>query len=631
MMLPRFGRKNKAKASGEETVPVPVQLPPTEDLAKQSEPAPRRRPRLWLWMLGAALAMVSLVICLLVLGVIGFYDGLKDRAIANRLIAQNHYALGLAHLEEGEYELAIAEFEVAMSHDSDLDGLRQSLLEAKEMALAQVTPTSETRRDAAALLYRQAVPLYESGDLAQAVAVLQELRSLDADYQRENVDTMLTTAHYQLGVNAVQGNLLDDAVGHFEAVLALSPEDEKAQEQLNLLSLYTVALNHWERDWSAAIQALKGLYALAPDYKDVQARLHNAHTFSAQAYAGEGDWCRAAEEYAAAVEVFPLEADVDKRDDAAFRCQATAEAPILTPTPQVTARPTENRAVTPQATSVTLAPTAPIASAGKGEIAYTSYDAVRQRYDIYVVDLAMGETRTLREMASQPAFASGGSRLAFQNHDPNHLGLDLLDPATGEGHELTTHVEDSTPAWSPDAKQIVFASDKHGDRKWRLYVMSPGEVRGEGQELVFGQMPTWASDNSRVAYHGCDQRGDNCGVWVITAGNLNATRLTTHPSDTAPSWSSAGDRVAFISSRSGNWEIYVVELATGRETRLTDHPAADVAPAWSPDSKRLAFLSNRDGTWAVYVLEVGSGRVQKIIDTGDPFPDPVSERLSWVP
>ena len=630
-MLPRFGRKNKAEVSGQEATPVPDPMPPIQDSDGPGEQEPRRGARLWLWALGAAVVMVLLLLCIAALGVIGFYDGLRDRAIANRRIAQEHYTSGLAHLEEEEYELAIAEFEEARRYDANLEGLRQRLQEAKEMALAQVTPTSETRRDAAALLYRQAVPPYESGDLAQAVAVLQELRSLDPDYQRENVETMLIFAHYQLGVNAVQGNLLDEAAQHFEAVLVLRPEDEKAQEQLNLLNLYAVALNNWERDWSAAIQALKGLYALAPEYKDVQARLHNAHMFRAQAYADAGDWCQASEEYAAAVEVFPLEADVDKRDDAAFRCQATAEAPIFTPTPAMTPRPTATRAVTPQATSATSAPTAVPAAAGTGQIAYTSFDAVRQRYDIYVVDLAHGEVEVLQDLASQPAFASGGSRLAFRNHNPDHLGLDLLDPATGQGHELTTHAEDSRPAWSPDAKQIAFASDKHGDRKWRIYIISPGEVRGEGQELVFGQMPTWAPDNSRVAYHGCNRRGDNCGIWATTASSLNPTQLTTDPSDTAPSWSPSGDRVAFISSRSGNWEIWVVDLATGEETKLTDHPAADVAPAWSPDGKRLAFLSGRDGAWAVYVLEVGSGRQRKVVSTGDPYPQPISERLTWVP
>jgi tetratricopeptide (TPR) repeat protein len=599
-----------------------------EEVAGEEADEPRRGRRLWLWALAIALAIVLLLACILALGVIGFYDGLKDRAIANRRIAQEHYTLGLAHLEAGDYELAVAEFEVAKQYDSNLRDLKQRLQEAKEMARAQVTPTSETRQDAAALLYRQAVPHYESGNLAQAIAVLAELRGLDADYQRENVETMLVTAHYQLGLNAVQGNQLDEAASHFETVLALQPEDEKAQEQLNLVSLYTVALSHWERDWSAAIQALKGLYALAPEYKDVQARLHNAHTFRAEAYVKEGDWCRAAEEYAAAVEVFPLEVDVDKRDDATFRCQATAEAPLATPTPRVTARPSATAVVAAQ---ITATPTPPVAVAGIGQIAYTTYDAIRQRYDIYVVDLSLGEAELLQELASQPAFASGGSRLAFRNHDPNHLGLDLVAPGTSELHELTVHAEDSRPAWSPDAKQIAFASNKHGDRRWRIYGISPGEVRGEGEEWALGRMPSWAPDNSRVAYHGCDERGDNCGVWAMTAGGLRPVQLTTHPSDTAPSWSPDGSQVAFISSRSGNWEIYVVDVATGVESRLTDHAAADVAPAWSPDGRRLAYLSNRNGSWAVYVLDIRSGSVQKAINTGDAYPEPVSERLSWVP
>jgi TolB protein len=628
MMLPRFGRRRKTETTSQNLTTMPDQSSPVEELAGENVVEIKTGRRLWLWTLGIVLAVALFFVFILALGVIGFYDGLKDRAIANRRTAQEHYTLGLNHLEAGDYELAVAEFEVAMRHDSNLGDLRQRLLEAKEKARAQVTPTSETRQDAAALLYRQAVPPYESGNLAQAIGVLEELRSLDASYQRDNVETMLVTAHYQLGLNAVQGNQLDEAAGHFEAVLTLKPEDEDAQEQLNLLNLYSVALNQWERDWSAAIQALKGLYALAPEYKDVQARLHNAHVFRAQAYADEGDWCRAAEEYAAAVDIFPLEVDVDKRDDSTFRCQATAEAPIATLTPRATVRPTATTAVTPRATA---APTAPIASAGSGQVAYTRLDAARQRSDIYVVDLPTGKTEILREMASQPAFASGGSRLAFRNHDPDHLGLDLVAPGAIDIHELTVHAEDSTPAWSPDAKQIAFASNKHGDRKWRIYGISPGEVRGEGEEWVFGTMPTWAPDNSRVAYHGCDERGDNCGVWVMTTGGLRPAQLTTDPSDTAPSWSPDGSQVSFISSRAGNWDIYLVDVESGSETRLTDHAAADVAPAWSPDGKRLAFLSNRDGKWALYILDVKSGETQRIINTGDPYPEPVSERLAWVP
>jgi Tol biopolymer transport system component len=215
--------------------------------------------------------------------------------------------------------------------------------------------------------------------------------------------------------------------------------------------------------------------------------------------------------------------------------------------------------------------------------------------------------------------------------DPLHLGLAILDLPSDTITELTTHVEDSSAFWSPASDQIVFASDKHGDRKWRLYVISPGEIRGEGEEWAFGQMPAWSHDGSRIAYHGCNERGDDCSVWVMQPGGFSPARLTTDPSDIAPAWSPDDTQVAFISARAGNWELFLIEIATGQEKRLTDSPAVDIAPVWSPDGKQIAFLSNREGVWAVYILEVKSAQVHKVIATGDAYPDPFNAQLSWIP
>jgi tetratricopeptide (TPR) repeat protein len=651
----KISRKKRVKR-GE--VSVPAQLPPVEGLDSLDPYAPGHRPQTWLWTLLTALVVVMMVVYLLVLGTKAIYDGLRDRTITNQQIAQEHYTLGLENLGTGEYELAVAELKLALRYDANLPEARARLREAEEKSAAQITPTSETRLDAAASLYQQAVAAYEGGKLGEAVTALDELRSLDGGYQRQNVVTMLTTARYQLGLNAVREDQLDTAIEHFQAVLALKPADADSQEQLNLVNLYKAALSNWGKDWSATIQALKGLYALAPSYKDVRVRLHDAHVYLAQAYAKQGNWCAASEEYAASVSVLPLEETVDERDDAALRCQATAQAPTLAPTsrprptatepaggataipegtaatPGATAAP-EDTAATPEATAAS--PNA-VAAGGQGWIAFTGFDAVQQRYDIYVADLSQGVAKLLRENASQPAFAPGGRKLAFRNSHPSYLGLTTLDLGSQETGEMTAHQEDSYPTWSPDTAQIVFASNKHGDRKWRLYVISPGEVRGEGQEWAFGQMPAWSpalpgggADNSRIAYHGCNERGDECGIWLIKPGGFEPARLTADPSDTAPAWSPGGAQVAFISARNGNWELYVIDAAGGKERRLTDNRAADVAPTWSPDGQKLAFLSNREGLWAIYILEISSGQVQKVIATGDAYPDPVGERLSWMP
>ena len=112
-------RKRKTKA-GRAEIPVPSELPPVAGLDEADEYAPGRRPRTWLWTLIAALVVVLLAVYLVVLGAKAIYDGLKDRGIANQQTARDHYALGLAHLDAGEYELAVAEFELALRYDSNL-------------------------------------------------------------------------------------------------------------------------------------------------------------------------------------------------------------------------------------------------------------------------------------------------------------------------------------------------------------------------------------------------------------------------------------------------------------------------------------------------------------------------------
>jgi hypothetical protein len=69
-------------------------------------------------------------------------------------------------------------------------------------------------------------------------------------------------------------------------------------------------------------------------------------------------------------------------------------------------------------------------------------------------------------------------------------------------------------------------------------------------------------------------------------------------------------RIAFVSNRDGNWEIYVMNADGSGVTRLTNNPANDLRPSWSPDGKHIAFVSNRDGNLEIYVMNAdGSGQI----------------------
>jgi dipeptidyl aminopeptidase/acylaminoacyl peptidase len=61
-------------------------------------------------------------------------------------------------------------------------------------------------------------------------------------------------------------------------------------------------------------------------------------------------------------------------------------------------------------------------------------------------------------------------------------------------------------------------------------------------------------------------------------------------------------KIAFMSNRNGNLEIYVMNADGSEQKRLTNNPASGMDPSWSPDGKKIAFVSYRDGNPEIYVM-----------------------------
>ena len=75
------------------------------------------------------------------------------------------------------------------------------------------------------------------------------------------------------------------------------------------------------------------------------------------------------------------------------------------------------------------------------------------------------------------------------------------------------------------------------------------------------------------------------------------TSLTQVPGqDNHPIWSPYGKRIAFMSFRDGNWEVYAMDADGSQPTNLTNHPGTDAGSleegllSWSPDGEKIVFL-----------------------------------------
>jgi len=102
----------------------------------------------------------------------------------------------------------------------------------------------------------------------------------------------------------------------------------------------------------------------------------------------------------------------------------------------------------------------------------------------------------------------------------------------------------------------------------------------------------------------------------VEPGSRNPQRLTDDPAyDGWPTWSPDGSQIAFMSDRSGNPDIYVMNADGSNVRQLTEHPANDIWPEWSPDGTRIAFPSRRDGNFEIYVIDGDGTNLQRLTNT----------------
>lgn len=103
-------------------------------------------------------------------------------------------------------------------------------------------------------------------------------------------------------------------------------------------------------------------------------------------------------------------------------------------------------------------------------------------------------------------------------------------------------------------------------------------------------------------------------IWTIRGDGTGARLLLRN--GYAPAWSPDGSRLAFVSRRSGDEEIYVARADGSRPQRLTD----DGMPDFSPDGKRIVFTSNRDRNGEVYVMSADGSKQRRVTrKAGDDF------------
>jgi Tol biopolymer transport system component len=127
--------------------------------------------------------------------------------------------------------------------------------------------------------------------------------------------------------------------------------------------------------------------------------------------------------------------------------------------------------------------------------------------------------------------------------------------------------------------------------------------------------PQFSPDGSQIAFE--STRSGAYEVWVCRSDGSNPAQLTHFNSVTGtPRWSPDGTQIAFDSRKSGNADIFVMDSHGGAVRKLNNEPSAEVVPSWSRDGRWIYFASDRSGSWEVWKMHSAGGPAVQVTNHG---------------
>lgn len=204
--------------------------------------------------------------------------------------------------------------------------------------------------------------------------------------------------------------------------------------------------------------------------------------------------------------------------------------------------------------------------------------------------------------------------------------LFLWDSSTDTMTQLTDGLRARDPAISPDERRVAFMVN--GESRSQLAVM---DLRPEAEHEIlytgpgrFDQVnaPTWSPDGRHIAFSAW-RAGGYRDILVHDLDTGETTELMRDRAlDHDPVYDPGGEYLYYVSDRTGIYNVFAYELATGDVYQVTNVVGGALDPDVSPDGTRLAYHGFSTGGWDVYEVSLDRDKWMTPRPYVDDRPDP---------
>jgi len=246
--------------------------------------------------------------------------------------------------------------------------------------------------------------------------------------------------------------------------------------------------------------------------------------------------------------------------------------------------------------------------------------------EIYIADYDGSNQQRVtgnRTLSLSPSLSPDGTLIAYASWASGFPDIyvrpifqvgKLMRPAGG-----TPDNQNKYPAFSPDGTMIAYASNRDGGSNNEIYVVDrDGKTppRRLTNNPALDLAPTWSPTGTQIAF--ISDRTGKPYLYVMSSDGLNVDNLTSVRAD-RPSWSPAGNLVAFTCGEGPNFNVCTVDVGTRKVSTLTDGVGTNEQPVFSPNGRHIAFHTTRwGGKKQIAIIDLTGGKIQKrITETGN--------------
>ena len=304
------------------------------------------------------------------------------------------------------------------------------------------------------------------------------------------------------------------------------------------------------------------------------------------------------------------------------------------------------------------------------KIAYSDREFPKDSYSIYLMDVNTGEKIKLTEPTNQhwgdydPSFSPDDQRISFVRaisagtHD-----IFVYDFTSKKSNRLTFQTRRTAgQTWNKNNNTIIYAHEE-GNSSSLWSIPSEGgtptrlnlsgirpSIDDDGKNLVVENWihdfdifsidlvptllkkefssainstyedfdPVESPNGKQIAF--ISNRSGTYQLWLYNKNNNEVSMITNSNDFTyinTPSWSNDGSKIAFTSfTKKGNADIYIIDLTTNNLDQLTTSRFNEISPKWSSNDQRIYFGSNKSSEWQIWYKDLSNKDQVQVTQNG---------------